>query len=36
MTTSGWILMIASWMTIIGLFAFCLYRVFTDHRKPEN
>ena len=28
MTTAGWILLVTSWVAILGLFAFCLAQTF--------
>lgn len=35
MSAAGWILMLASWATIIGLFVFCLAKVFSAERNSD-
>lgn len=32
----GWILMLTSWVVIIGLFVYCLIRVMTTHRDNNG
>lgn len=34
MTIAGWLFMSASWLVILGLFIFCLYR--TLHSKDKK
>ena len=36
MSASGWFLMLASWVTIISLFVFCLYKVFANNGSSEK
>jgi len=36
MTLGGWIFMLASWLVILGLFGFSLYRTFRPRRPGRR
>ena len=35
MNATGWVLMLASWVTIISLLVFCLSKVFASERNGD-
>jgi hypothetical protein len=36
MKPMGWILMVTSWVIIVGIFSYCLTKVFTSERNTES